>query len=228
MQKNIEEKLKSLAQRVLNLNDNADIDLLKKEVMQIYDELCTLEYLKNNPELDKPKRIKKSKKKSKQKHEGYTLFSIEEEIGVDANFEDIFVKKESEEMKPIDMPFDISASLNDEIESPKETINVENKKESTEALAEQSINSQAKNQASLNDKINKTISVDLNDRIAFVNHLFSGSQEDFNRVLSQLNSFDQEHEAKDFLLNQVKPDYSWQGYENYEERFIYLIERKFM
>jgi len=226
MQKNIEEKVKSLAQRVLNLDDNADINLLKKEARLIYDELCILAYLKSHPKLNK--KIKKQKKKANKKHEGYTLFSIEEEIGVDANFEDIFVKKESEEMKPIDMPFDISASLNDEIESPKETINVENKKESTEALAEQSINSQAKNQASLNDKINKTISVDLNDRIAFVNHLFSGSQEDFNRVLSQLNSFDQEQEAKDFLLNQVKPDYSWQGYENYEERFIYLIERKFM
>jgi len=224
MQKNIEEKLKSLAQRVLKINSNEDIDSLKKEVMQIYDELCMLEYLKNNP-----KKIKKLKKKSKQKYGGYTLFSIEEEIGVDANFEDIFVKKESDEMKSIDMPFDISTSLKDEIEALKKTVDVEMEKKSVEAPNEsQSLNSQTKVQASLNDKINKTISVDLNDRIAFVNHLFGGSQEDFNRVLSQLNSFEEEHEAKDFLLNQVKPDYVWQGYESYEERLIYLIERKFM
>ncbi len=224
MQKNIEEKLKSLAQRVLKINDNEDIDSLKKEVMQIYDELCMLEYFKNNP-----KKIKKLKKKSKQKYEGYTLFSIEEEIGVDANFEDIFVKKESDEIKSIDMPFDTSTSLKDEIEVLKKTVDIEIEKKSVETSTEpQSLNSQAKVQASLNDKINKTISVDLNDRIAFVNNLFGGSQEDFNRVLSQLNSFEEEHEAKDFLLNQVKPDYIWQGYESYEERLIYLIERKFM
>jgi len=228
MQKNIEEKLKSLAQRVLNLNDNADIDLLKKEVMQIYDELCTLEYLKNNPELDKPKKIKKSKKKSKQKYEGYTLFSIEEEIGVDANFEDIFVKKESDEMESIDMPFDTPTSLKDEIELDNNT-DILLKEESVEMPKEsESINSQTKIRTSLNDIINKSITVDLNDRIAFVNHLFNGSQEDFNRVLSQLNSFENEYEAKDFLQNQVKPDYSWQGHESYEERFIFLIERKFM
>jgi len=225
MQKNIEEKLKSLAQRVLNLNDNADIDLLKKEVQQIYEELCILAYLKSHPELKKRKKIKK---KSKQKYEGYNLFSIEEEIGVDANFEDIFVKKEKDELESIDMPFDVSASLEDKIESDNNA-DIRLKEESVEVTKEsQSINSQTKTRTSLNDKINKSITVDLNDRIAFVNNLFNGSQEDFNRVLSQLNSFENENEAKDFLLNQVKPDYSWQGHESYEERLIFLIERKFM
>jgi len=34
--------------------------------------------------------------------------------------------------------------------------------------------------------------------------------------------------TKNFILNQVKPDYSWDGKEDYEERFLLLIERKFM
>ena len=42
---------------------------------------------------------------------------------------------------------------------------------------------------SLNDKFLGDIKIGLNDRIAFVKHLFDESQEDFNRVISQLNTF---------------------------------------
>jgi len=81
---------------------------------------------------------------------------------------------------------------------------------------------------SLNDAVlSQNIQIGLNDRIAFVKHLFDESQEDFNRVVSQLNSFTSEQEAKDFVENFVKPDYNWQGKEEYEERLIVLIERRF-
>jgi len=46
--------------------------------------------------------------------------------------------------------------------------------------------------------------------------------------LSQLNTFESEEDSKNFILNQVKPDYSWEGKETYEERLFWLIERKFM
>ena len=82
--------------------------------------------------------------------------------------------------------------------------------------------------ASLNDRIsNQKIQVGLNDRIAFVKHLFNFSQEDFNRVLSQLNSFGTEQECKDFIQNQVKPEYQWTDKQEYEDRLMVLIERKF-
>lgn len=82
---------------------------------------------------------------------------------------------------------------------------------------------------SLNDTLfSANLQIGLNDRIAFVKHLFEGSQEDFNRVLSQLNSFKSEEEAKSFLQGFVKPDYDWSEKEEYEERFITIIERKFM
>lgn len=82
---------------------------------------------------------------------------------------------------------------------------------------------------SLNDTLfSANLQVGLNDRIAFVKHLFEGSQEDFNRVLSQLNSFKTEDEAKTFLQEFVKPDYDWSAKEEYEERFMTIIERKFL
>ncbi len=82
---------------------------------------------------------------------------------------------------------------------------------------------------SLNDRLNKGINIGLNDRIAFEKRLFNGSADDFNRVLSQLNTFDSYEEAKGFIDAFVKPDYNnWDGKEEYEERFLGIVEKKFL
>lgn len=87
---------------------------------------------------------------------------------------------------------------------------------------------QPKPAASLNSAFAKTIEIGLNDRIAFVNHLFGESNEDFNRVISQLNTFDTLEEAKNFLNEMVIPDYNyWVGKEDYMVRFMAVVERKF-
>ena len=82
---------------------------------------------------------------------------------------------------------------------------------------------------SLNDKLGeRELKIDLNNRLAFVKHLFNESAEDYNRVLSQLNTIDSEERSKAFIKNMVKPDYNnWEGKEEFEARFLALIERKF-
>ncbi len=82
---------------------------------------------------------------------------------------------------------------------------------------------------SLNDKLaEKELKIDLNNRLAFVKHLFNESTEDYNRVMSQLNTIDTEERSIAFIKNMVKPDYNnWEGKEEYEERLLSLIERKF-
>jgi len=81
---------------------------------------------------------------------------------------------------------------------------------------------------SLNDTLSKGIKIDLNDRIAFVKHLFGNSDEDYNRVLNQLITYDSFEEAQNFIEDMVKPDYnSWEGKEDYSQRFIEIIEKKF-
>ena len=81
---------------------------------------------------------------------------------------------------------------------------------------------------SLNDSFGKSINIGLNDRIAFEKHLFDGSGEDLNRVLSQLNTFDKFGDARNFIEDLVKPDYNqWKGKEEYAERFMELVEKKF-
>ncbi|MGB3149621.1 MAG: hypothetical protein WBB27_03075 [Maribacter sp.] len=89
--------------------------------------------------------------------------------------------------------------------------------------------SEVESPKSLNDRLgNKDLKVDLNNRLAFVKHLFNDSTEDYNRVLSQLNTIDTEERSIAFIKNMVKPDYNnWTGKEEYELRFMELIERRF-
>ena len=81
---------------------------------------------------------------------------------------------------------------------------------------------------SLNDRLKKGIKIGLNDKIAFTKHLFGGSTDDYNRVLSQLNTMATYQEAESFIQNHIKPDYnSWEDKEAIEARFMEIIEHKF-
>ncbi|TDE54926.1 hypothetical protein [Flavobacterium sp. GT3P67] len=111
------------------------------------------------------------------------------------------------------------------IETPKEIVAEEEKtapiKEEAEAVEQKTV--------SLNEKLAKGINIDLNDRIAFIKHLFGNSSEDYNRVLNQLITFDTFYETRDFIQEMVKPDYNnWEGKQEYEERFMDVIEKKFL
>ena len=81
---------------------------------------------------------------------------------------------------------------------------------------------------SVNERLKKGIHIGLNDRHAFIKHLFEGSNSDYNRVLSQLNTMKSKGEALKFVAEMVKPDYNnWEGKEEYEARFMSIIENKF-
>ena len=106
-------------------------------------------------------------------------------------------------------------------------------KDSLQQFAEQIFKEQKKEKdepkvVSLNDVLSNSISISLNDRVAFVKHLFNESNEDYNRVLSQLNTFDTFADAKNFLNEMVIPEYNyWVGKEEYLERFLEIVEKKF-
>ncbi len=83
-------------------------------------------------------------------------------------------------------------------------------------------------QASINERYGSgSITLGLNDRIAFMNHLFDGSQEDLNRVLSQINTFESLSEAETFIQQMVKPDYNWDQKEEFEMRFMDRVRQRF-
>lgn len=81
---------------------------------------------------------------------------------------------------------------------------------------------------SLNDKLQKEIKIGLNDKLAFVKHLFNGNVDEYNKTLKQLETIDTEERSNAFIVNMIKPDYNnWVGKEEYEKRFMAFIERKF-
>ncbi len=109
------------------------------------------------------------------------------------------------------------------IETPKEIVAEEEK---VLPVKEEAVEPKT---VSLNEKLAKGINIDLNDRIAFIKHLFGNSSEDYNRVLNQLITFDTFYETRDFIQEMVKPDYNnWEGKQEYEERFMDIIEKKFL
>ncbi|MCF8319960.1 MAG: hypothetical protein K9I35_01990 [Flavobacterium sp.] len=103
--------------------------------------------------------------------------------------------------------------------------------EASEEMEEEEVaipNFEFDTEKSSNDSFVKTITFGLNDRIAFEKQLFAGSSEDLNRVVSQLSTFDTFEEAQNFIEDMVKPDYdNWEGKEEYVERFMEIVEKKF-
>lgn len=140
------------------------------------------------------------------------------------NEEPTEVKVEKTE-KPAQVLFDdfLGTNYAEPVFVKPEELEAEKKaKEETSRLAEYV------SKTSLNDKISRGLTIGLNDRVAFMKHLFDDNSEDYNRVLSQLITFDTLQEARDFLDNFVKPDYNdWKGKEEYAERFMEIIEKKF-
>ncbi len=106
-------------------------------------------------------------------------------------------------------------------------IKVVEKKEA-EPISQKSSKQNSGKQNSINERYGMgTISLGLNDRIAFQNQLFDGSQEDLNRVLSQINTYTTYSEAQNFVVNMVKPDYNWTDKEETESRFLELVKARF-
>lgn len=164
-----------------------------------------------------------------------------EEPAKQISFEDLLVHdyKELDFVKVEDVPVEVkkvSETIFEDIipvEEVKEEIQPEPVAETPKVLEEEvkatfEKVSQEPKISSLNDRLNKVISFGLNDRIGFEKKLFGGSSDDFNRVVSQLNTFDSFEEAKSFVLDFVKPDYNnWEGNEEFEARFMEIIEKKF-
>ena len=80
----------------------------------------------------------------------------------------------------------------------------------------------------INDLFAKTVSIDLNDRISFIKHLFEEDAQAYERVLSQIITFERWEEVEVFLKKMVKPEYqNWKDKEQIEERFISILQKNF-
>ena len=253
--KEVYEKLSILAFVEEYVNSTPNLETSKEELLEQVKTAFDKKEISKQPVLEVEKDVKPFKQENEsveveeQEKIVYDLMddAVEEsaeskkfkEKVVDFNREDLESKKEEVVEEIIEQPFDELEQLMFTTENPtnfkndvkdvgeKKTPTLEDELQDTisvDVMADLFENVQPK---SLNDKLFSNIQIGLNDRITFVKNLFEGDQENYNRVISQLNTFKTEKEARKFINKMVKPDYKWSEHEELENRFMEIVSRKF-
>lgn len=253
--KEVYEKLSMLAFVEEYVNTTPNLETSKEELLEQVETAFDKKEISEQPVLEVEKDVKPFKQENEsveveeQEKIVYDLMddAVEEsaeskkfkEKVVDFNREDLESKKEEVVEEIIEQPFDELEQLMFATENPtnfkndvkdvgeKKTPTLEDELQDTisvDVMADLFENVQPK---SLNDKLFSNIQIGLNDRITFVKNLFEGDQENYNRVISQLNTFKTEKEARKFINKMVKPDYNWSEHEELENRFMEIVSRKF-
>lgn len=240
MKKKLESELLSIAHRILKLSGKEDVIKMHAEVATLYEKLAVLKFAYENFEDDKPTITTSSviEKLEDSKVQNVDNVQIEVEKVVvtetlveDSNHELIEEIVESLPKKEEDVKIILEDIL------PKPHYQKNDLEDLMAGFAEMPIfdpvpkpsTNISTEKKSLNDTIKKGgFNMGLNDKLAVIKHLFEGKNEDYERVMSQLNSFESFTDAKQFLIEIVKPDYNnWLTKEDIEERFLQILESKF-
>ena len=216
-EKDWREELHNLAKQILEMEENSSLEELKLRCGKIFEALVILQHeLENSAKRMSQEPAADEKKEQKP-----------DEMAMSDNLESENPDQEEDSVPSLSDLFvptfgDIKEDMSQK-EEFKDTVSLEE----TENLF--STPREEPRQLSLNDKlVSNSIHFGLNDRIAFVNKLFNFSQSDFNKVVDRLNDMSSFEEARHFIQYQVKTNYNWKGKEDLEERFMEMVERKFM
>ncbi len=242
MKKKLESELISIAHRILKLTGREDLEKMHSEIALLYQKITVLKFIENNHDGETSDFVGMDTSFFNAL-EGAFNNTVTDSVEVaDKTFVNIDVEEEEAIMEPaIEKIKDMVAQM------PEETIEVDTiidaMNEPTETV-EHDLNelspsyaqlpifdavSTESPQTSLNDQLKtQGFQIGLNDRLAFVKNLFENSNEDYERVLSQLSTLDSHDEAMNLLDSIIKPDYNnWEGQEEIEARFLEIIENKF-
>ncbi|MDG5490986.1 hypothetical protein [Psychroserpens sp. SPM9] len=242
MKKKLEAELVSIAHRILKLKGKEDVIKLHAEAGALYEKLCVLKFAHENFEGDLPTIGSDSS------FFGMLDVAFNNKISDNIEIEDkIYINLDEKEddhiYEPVmekikdmvaQMPHE-TQQVDDMVETavvePKTQEHLEDITAGFEEIPEfEPVSESTENfKKSLNDKLkNGGLNIGLNDKLAFIKHLFNGKIEDYERVLSQLKTTSSYHEASHLIKDIVKPDYNnWEGKEEFEDRFLAIVERKF-
>ncbi|WP_460220305.1 hypothetical protein [Psychroserpens sp. MEBiC05023] len=242
MKKKLEAELISIAHRILKLKGKEDVVKLHAETAALFEKLSVLKFANENFEGDLPTIGSNSS------FFGMLDTAFNNKVSDNIEVEDkIYVNLDEKEDDHIYEP--VMEKIKDMVaQMPQETQQVDDIVETvvSEPKAQEHLEditagfeeipvfepvseSNSTHRKSLNDKLkNGGINIGLNDKLAFIKHLFDGKNEDYERVVSQLKTINSFEEATHLIHNIVKPDYNnWEGKEEVEARFLSAIERKF-
>ncbi len=254
MKKKLEAELISIAHQILRIKDKDDVKQLHQQAQKLYEKLSVLLFAEENftyinPTISYLDIEEKLEKTSLQEQNlSNTIPSnavVETIVKLDPiSIESITIKNiEKEEQNTFEKESlfaDFAITPIFEKRTEQDTPVIENKPEFTENISDKKfvdvptistlifdkVESEGFN---LNDKLKKNLTISLNDKLAFEKSLFDGSTEDYNRVLSQINTFESLQEAITFINEMVKPDYNnWVGQEDLASNFIEMATSKFI
>jgi hypothetical protein len=203
------------------------VDEIEEEIVEVAEEVSEMDFEEEEITFDESEELEVSND-----------FGFQPAFELDVEYDEEPVKKQ----EAVQISFDDLLGENysetlfvkvDPVENVPSAIAIETEsaidwESDTDQISEMASTENESKTVSLNETLSKGIKIDLNDRIAFVKHLFGNSDEDYNRVLNQLITYDSFEEAQNFIEDMVKPDYnSWEGKEDYSQRFIEIIEKKF-
>lgn len=84
------------------------------------------------------------------------------------------------------------------------------------------------NKKNINDQFSNRLSVDNNERLAFIKHLFEGDTNNYERVLNQTLTLGSWAEVSNLITSKVKIEYNnWKGKEDIENRFLAVLQKSF-
>lgn len=242
MKKKLESELISIAHRILKLTGREDLEKMHSEIALLYQKITVLKFIENN-HVGETSDFVGMDTSFFNALEGAFNNTVTDSVEVaDKTFVNIDVEEEEAIMEPaIEKIKDMVAQMPEEtievdtiidaMNEPTETV-VDDLNELSPSYAQLPIFdavSPEPPQTSLNDQLKtQGFQIGLNDRLAFVKNLFENSNEDYERVLSQLSTLDSHDEAMNLLDSIIKPDYNnWEGQEEIEARFLEIIENKF-
>ena len=217
MPKKIHQELQRIAKEILKKDKKQDLQKVYDQTLSLFEQLILI------------------------KHSGELSGDLLNELDLKYDNMIDFIKAGNKENTEVDFrktdskdPLNFNNSVKDIV---KETLEKNIHEAKSSELTTQDLSFEPKEKASeqkeiikerLNDKFSKGLQIDLNDRLAFIKHLFDKSPNEYQRAISQISTFQYWNQAKSFILEMVKPDYdNWKGKELYEERFLKIIENNF-
>lgn len=242
MKKKLESELISIAHRILKLKGKEDVVKMYAEVTALHEKLSVLKFAHENFEDDIPTIGNDSS------FFGMLDEAFNNKVSDNIEIEDkIYVNLDDVEDDDIMEP--VMEKIKDMVaQMPQETQQVDRLIESMSPQVEfhkndfeeitadfkdipvfEPVSKNNDSKKSLNDKLKgKSLAIGLNDKLAFIKHLFDGNAEDYDRVVSQINTSSTFTEASNLIQEIVKPDYNhWEGKDEYEDRFMEIVESKF-
>ena len=228
MKRKLKEELVKLCTEIITSNETADIPQLYDNAKELYEKLAVWKYIEeklSDIEIDVSKNVLAAKfemmANSVMNENRFVPENNphEEDIitpGIETIKDIVSEMPTSEEVEKIFTEF---VAKTEKIKKDKEWLSPEIEKNGKESKVR-----------SLNDVFNpKELKFALNDRLAFIKHLFEGNAEQFDKAVAHLNTIDTEERSLAFINNLIKPEFNqWEDKDDYEKRFVAQIKKRFV